>query len=92
MEAINTVSNVLTHYTTSIQYHLNNWYRKILINILKSGPIPKHLAFIMDGNRRYARKGNLATEVGHRSGGETLKNVYINCLNYIIFSFFIHSI
>lgn len=86
MEAINVAYNLLTNCTSSIQYYWNNWYKRLLVNILKAGPIPKHLAFIMDGNRRYARKGNLATEIGHRSGGETLKNVYI--FNFFIVDFY----
>jgi len=37
------------------------FYKKIFLNILKQGRIPKHLAFIMDGNRRYAKKKGLKT-------------------------------
>jgi hypothetical protein len=28
-------------------------FRIIVATILRSGPIPQHIAFIMDGNRRY---------------------------------------
>jgi len=42
--------------------------KKCLIAILRAGPIPKHLAFIMDGNRRYATKQGLQTITGHQQG------------------------
>lgn len=29
------------------------WFQKFCVNVLKCGPVPKHIAFIMDGNRRY---------------------------------------
>lgn len=31
-------------------------FQTLLINVLKCGPIPKLIAIIMDGNRRYAKK------------------------------------
>ncbi len=34
-----------------------------------------HIAFIMDGNRRWAKKRNLPTLYGHKKGGETLRKV-----------------
>lgn len=45
-----------------------SWWRKCFINVLKSGPIPKHIAFIMDGNRRFARNSRLETIRGHEIG------------------------
>lgn len=37
--------------------------------------LPKHIAIIMDGNRRWARKRNLPVKMGHKEGAETLKKV-----------------
>ncbi len=37
--------------------------------------IPKHIAIIMDGNRRWARARNLPDIEGHRAGGETLEKL-----------------
>jgi ditrans,polycis-polyprenyl diphosphate synthase len=34
---------------------MRRFYERWLVNILKSGPIPSHIAIIMDGNRRFAR-------------------------------------
>ena len=32
------------------------FYERFLINALRLGDIPEHIAFIMDGNRRFATK------------------------------------
>lgn len=37
--------------------------------------LPKHIAIIMDGNRRWAKKRNLPVKMGHKEGAETLKKV-----------------
>lgn len=37
--------------------------------------LPKHLAFICDGNRRWARHRGLPTLVGHKEGVEAIKRV-----------------
>lgn len=37
--------------------------------------MPKHIAIIMDGNRRWAKERNLETRLGHREGAETLKKI-----------------
>lgn len=43
--------------------------RKCIFRLLSVGAIPTHIGFIMDGNRRYARKKELTTEgAGHRAG------------------------
>ena len=35
--------------------------------------LPMHVAFIMDGNRRWAKKKNLPVIEGHRMGSEIIK-------------------
>lgn len=54
-----------------------NFLERIAANILKAGPMPKHVAFIMDGNRRFARKKHLDRQEGHMQGfnklAETLR-------------------
>lgn len=37
--------------------------------------MPEHIAIIMDGNRRWAKKRNLPIKLGHKEGAETLKAV-----------------
>ncbi len=41
--------------------------------------IPRHIAFIMDGNGRWAAERGLQRSEGHRAGAEALKKVLIAC-------------
>ena len=36
--------------------------------------LPKNIAIIMDGNRRWAEKRNLPVYTGHKKGASNLKN------------------
>jgi len=49
--------------------------REVLIGALTQGPIPQHVAFEMDGNRRYARNHKIETIEGHSLGFEALARV-----------------
>lgn len=48
---------------------------EFLLSVLKLGPVPSHVGFIMDGNRTYARKKNLSPTDGHAMGALTLQQV-----------------
>ena len=48
-----------------------------LLSVLSSGPIPQHIAFIMDGNRRYAGSKHKPVSQGHADGFLALHRVYI---------------
>lgn len=52
-----------------------NQVRELLIGALRQGPIPKHVAFVMDGNRRFARSHRIETVEGHNLGFEALARV-----------------
>lgn len=41
--------------------------------------IPKHVAIIMDGNRRWAKKRGLPTQLGHSEGANTLEKMADIC-------------
>jgi undecaprenyl diphosphate synthase len=41
--------------------------------------LPQHIAIIMDGNGRWARKRSLPRSVGHREGAKTLKKITTFC-------------
>lgn len=49
-----------------------SWLDSFLLKLLKCGQVPKHVAFIMDGNRRFARQKNLDKIRGHTQGFEKL--------------------
>ncbi|KAJ1751708.1 cis-prenyltransferase [Coemansia sp. RSA 1821] len=62
----------------------------------KQGRIPQHVAFIMDGNRRYARKRHRIASSGHVSGFYRLANVLEWCndlgiQNVSVFAFAINN-
>lgn len=42
----------------------------------------KHVAIIMDGNRRWAKGKNLPSAIGHKKGVESLKNAVKTCHNF----------
>jgi undecaprenyl pyrophosphate synthase len=60
--------------------------QKLFGNILKTGPLPKHVAIIMDGNRRYAKNKNIEKIEGHVSGFEKLVEVNLNKLKNSIYN------
>ena len=51
-----------------------------LIKLISAEKLPKHVAIIMDGNGRWARKQGLPRIAGHREGMNTLKEI-ITCAN-----------
>ncbi|KAI5858303.1 Undecaprenyl diphosphate synthase [Durotheca rogersii] len=53
--------------------------RELLIGTLKQGPIPQHVAFEMDGNRRFAKHHHIETIEGHHLGFEALARVLEIC-------------
>ena len=55
-------------------------YEKRLLNEILKGEVPKHIAIIMDGNRRFARGLGLAPTEGHKKGREKMEEVLEWCL------------
>ncbi|MBN2090365.1 isoprenyl transferase [candidate division KSB1 bacterium] len=47
--------------------------------ILKHGKIPRHVAIIMDGNGRWARRRGLPRVAGHRAGINSVREVVAAC-------------
>ncbi|KAI3883468.1 hypothetical protein MKW92_011403 [Papaver armeniacum] len=54
-------------------------FRKFIFSVVSVGPIPTHIALIMDGNRRYARKHKLKEGAGHRIGLFALMSMLKYC-------------
>ncbi|KAI9838264.1 MAG: hypothetical protein M1819_005532 [Sarea resinae] len=53
--------------------------RELVIGALRQGPIPQHVAFVMDGNRRFARSHQIETVEGHNLGFEALARILEVC-------------
>ncbi|KAG9081964.1 cis-prenyltransferase [Ceratobasidium sp. 370] len=53
---------------------------RLVIFMLSSGPVPQHVAFVMDGNRRYARQKQVEVQEGHVSGFGALRRMLEICL------------
>ncbi|GER55984.1 isoprenyl transferase [Striga asiatica] len=68
---INRASRILERFCTFL--------RRFIFSILSVGPTPQHIAFIMDGNRRYARWRNLKVASGHRAGFSALMKMLQYC-------------
>ena len=49
--------------------------RCAFLTVLRAGPIPQHVAFVMDGNRRYARVKGMKVIQGHVDGFVALRRV-----------------
>lgn len=52
---------------------------KKMMEDIRQYPVPRHLAVIMDGNRRYAFEEGLSPQEGHRIGGSKLEEVVEWC-------------
>ncbi len=57
-----------------------NAYEKRLLSEVRKLPIPKHVAVIMDGNRRYAKEMEMVLQEGHVKGKDKLEEVLDWCL------------
>ena len=42
-------------------------------------PVPQHIAIIMDGNGRWAKKRGLPRNAGHKAGAETFRRIADHC-------------
>ena len=60
---------------------------------IENKAVPKHIAFIMDGNGRWAKKRGMPREYGHKFGAETFKKVMKHCakLDICAITFYVFS-
>lgn len=49
------------------------------VDSVPTGPLPKHIAIIMDGNGRWARRRGLPRIVGHRNGVTSVREMVTTC-------------
>ncbi len=60
---------------------LRDLTEKRLLELVRSEPVPNHLAIIMDGNRRFAVAQGLDISKGHAKGRETVEQLLDWCLD-----------
>ena len=59
---------------------LRDLTEKRLAELVRKEPVPKHLAIIMDGNRRFAGAHGMGVQDGHQAGRDTLEELLNWCL------------
>lgn len=62
-------------------YYLQHYGKSLLSKVLQVGPVPSHVAFVMDGNRRFAKRHHQETREGHNAGFESLSQILELCYN-----------
>ena len=55
--------------------------QKVMVRALSMGPLPRHIAFIMDGNRRWSRANGMRVFEGHKMGFQALRRVLELCMS-----------
>ncbi len=56
-----------------------SFLESVAFRALSCGPLPNHVAFIMDGNRRFAKANNMEKIEGHAQGFEKLSETLQWC-------------
>lgn len=58
----------------------SEWIKNIFSRTIKvSNCVPKHIGFVMDGNRRFARKNDMELKEGHEAGFDSMSRVLELC-------------
>ena len=58
---------------------LSSSEKRLIEEVKAKGNVPKHIAIIMDGNGRWAKKRNLPRVAGHKRGVETVRVIVETC-------------
>ncbi|KAJ6497167.1 Decaprenyl diphosphate synthase-like protein [Mycena vitilis] len=62
-----------------IRAKLSQKVERLVLRVLSAGPVPQHVAFVMDGNRRYAHRHQQAIHQGHSEGFVALRRMLEAC-------------
>lgn len=98
MNAFSLLSSTLWSLTTHIPgfQYIDGLLKDFLVQVLRTGPIPNHISFVMDGNRTFAKRNGLPLKEGHRRGADALLKVIeccikLNIANITIYAFSIEN-
>lgn len=61
--------------SSSQESRSSSWIRRVCCSVLQAGHLPRHIAIIMDGNRRFAKKTRQEKLIGHSLGFDKLIEV-----------------
>jgi undecaprenyl diphosphate synthase len=50
-----------------------------LLSPTPNAPLPQHIAIIMDGNRRWAKKRHMPASLGHAAGAQRVRDIVKSC-------------
>jgi len=62
----------MTSETGWVRQYSYSWLERLALNVITVGRVPRHIAVIMDGNRRFARQTGDPVLAGHKAGFEKL--------------------
>ncbi|RSH91079.1 cis-prenyltransferase [Saitozyma podzolica] len=65
---------------SAVLHRLHSLATTFLLYLLSLGPLPRHVGFVMDGNRRYARGRGKRVAEGHSDGFQSLRRTLEVCL------------
>jgi undecaprenyl diphosphate synthase len=75
------MGNLTSRLCSAVGTSDDSWFLSGVCSVLiAGGPIPKHVAVVMDGNRRFARSRNFSQTRGHEFGADKLISVLRWCL------------
>lgn len=75
MTSLSTIRHRLEQVTQSWRQLVEQVWKWAVVRVLRVGGVPRHVAFVMDGNRRWARGRGWKVGRGHEGGFEVLKEV-----------------
>lgn len=79
--SVEEVVNTCQSQWETIQNFVYGVLQRVLIKALSMGPLPRHIAFIMDGNRRWSRANGMRVSEGHKMGFQALRRVLELCMS-----------
>ncbi|MCO5610593.1 hypothetical protein L7F22_064832 [Adiantum nelumboides] len=71
----------MTLLLSSFLEKLQGMVRALMVWVISAGPMPAHIAFIMDGNRRFADRLHVDRHMGHSHGYDALLRTLKDCLD-----------
>lgn len=74
-EPVRDLTRTLLYPISTVLHYLHALLTSLLLSVVALGPMPHHIGFVMDGNRRYARSHGQRVARGHEQGSESLKRV-----------------